>query len=252
MCRLFLNTGRIASKKTLEEYIGSCSDYIGGAKLDVHERNETKLEQHKDGYGYAYVKKDHFEIRRYREPIFQRNPVDEIRKIETDVLFVHARKASPNIEVNIKNNHPFYWYNGDEYVFGHNGTIKSQIKNFDDRKFFLKGSTDSEKYFYALLTEMGENEWKVDKQILSKILEYWDYTAANFILASPKKAWIGVFYRKDPLYFTMKLYKNEDSIIVSSSALPSLGFPTERLRNGDIVEIDIESNNYYYLSEYRV
>ena len=252
MCRLFLNVGQIVSKKTLVEYIGSCSDYVGGIKLDVHERNETKLEQHKDGYGYAFIKDGHFEIRRFREPIFEQNPIDKILKLDTNVLFIHARQASPNIEINLKNNHPFYWYNGDEYVFGHNGTIKSQIKDYDDRKFFLKGTTDSEKYFYTLLTKMRENEWQIDKHLIENMLEFWDYTAANFILASPKKAWVGVFYRKDPLYFTMKLYKTENSIVVSSSNLPSLGSPTEKLRNGSLIEIDVESNNYFYLSEFRV
>ena len=252
MCRLFLNIGQTVSENVFEEYIVSCSDYVGGVKLDVHERNETKLEQHKDGYGYAFVKDDHFELRRFREPIFERNPSKELMKLKTDVLFTHARQASPRIEVKLKNNHPFYWYNGDEYVFGHNGTIKSQIKNYDDRKFFLRGTTDSEKYFYSLLTEMGKNEWNLNKPVIDDVLEYWDYTSANFILVSPKKAWVGVFYRKDPLYFTMKLYKTEDSIVVSSSALPSLGQPTERLRNGALIEIDVESNNYFYLSEFRI
>ncbi len=252
MCRLFLKVGNAVSEKVYSEFIESCSDYVGGKKFDVHERNETKLEQHKDGFGYAYVSNDHFELRKFSEPIFERNPIGDWLKIDTEVLFIHARQASPDIAVNIKNNHPFYWYNGDEFVFGHNGTIKSKIDNYDDRRFFLQGSTDSEKYFYAILTEMYENEWKVDKQLMDKILEFYDFTAANFILASPKKAWIGVFYRKDPLYFTMKLYKTDDSIVVSSSFIPSLGSPTELIRNGALIEIDIESRNYYYLSEFRI
>ena len=252
MCRLFLRIGKNVSENVFSEYIGSCSDYIGGVKLDVHERNETKLDQHRDGFGYAFLNDGHFEIRRYKEPIFERDLTNEWLNLSTEILFIHARQASPNIEVTIKNNHPFYWYNGDEYVFGHNGTIKNQIKNYDERKFFLKSTTDSEKFFYCLLTEMGRNEWQLDKLIIEKILENWDYTAANFILVSPKKAWVGVFYKKDPLYFTMKLYKNDDSIIVSSSAIPSLGSPTERLRNGNLIEIDVGSKNYYYLSEFRI
>ncbi len=251
MCRFFLRIGRNVDSQAYSEYIGSCSDYLGGAKLDVHERNETKLEQHKDGFGYAFVKDNHFEIMRFAEPIFERNPVDDWLKIDKDLLFVHARQASPKIAVNIKNNHPFYWYNGSEYVFGHNGTIKNEIKAFDKRRFFLRGSTDSEKYFYALLTSMMENEMQPDKLLVDQLLNKWDFTAANFILASPKKAWVGVYYRKDPLYFTMKLYKSEDQIVVSSSAIPSLGSPTERLRNGSLIEIDVESRNYYYLSEFR-
>jgi len=251
MCRLFLHIGSKITKSALNEYVQSCSDYLGGVKLDVHERNETKLEQHKDGFGYAYINKDHFEIRRFGEPVFERNPIDDWLKLDSEVLFIHARQASPNIAINIKNNHPFYWYNGSEYVFGHNGTIKSQISNYDERRFFLKGSTDSEKYFYAILTQMFENEGQIDKLMMDNILELYDYTSANFVLVSPTKAWVGVFYRKDPLYFTMKLYQSKDSIVVSSSVIPSLGNPKERIRNGSLIEIDIESRNYYYLSEFR-
>ena len=247
MCRLFLKIGEQVPSNVYDEYIASCSDYKGRVKFDVHENNELSIYDHKDGYGYAYIKDDHFEIRRFNEAIFTRSPLPEWEKIESNILFVHARRASPNIKVSAANNHPFYWYNGDEYVFGHNGTIKSQIKNFDQRKFFLRGTTDSEKYFYALLTAMGQNEWMLSKELVDTIIEPWDYTGANFILSSPSKAWIGVFYRKDPKYYTMKIYKSGKNIIISSSNLPYLGEPTELLTNGSIVEIDVKSLQYYFL-----
>ena len=247
MCRLFLQIGQMDTGHAYNEYLASCEDYKGRNKLDVHEKNELKIFDHKDGYGFAFIKNDHFEVRRYSEPIIERNPIADWEKTKTSVLLAHARRASPNIRVSLQNNHPFYWYNGDEYIFAHNGTIRSQISNFNQQKFFLRGSTDSEKYFYALLTAMGQNEWQMSKEIANSILENWDYTGANFILSSPRKAWIRVYYRTSPKYYTMKLYKLEDSIVVSSSYLPSLGEPTELLTNDTLVEIDIESKQYYYL-----
>jgi len=247
MCRLFLKIGKQVPSIVYDEYISSCADYRGREKLDIHEKNETSFYEHQDGYGYAFIKNEHFEVRRFNESIFTRTPISEWKKIDSNILFVHARRASANIKISAANNHPFYWYNGDEYVFGHNGTIKSQIKNFDQRKFFLRGTTDSEKYFYALLTAMGQNEWTLSKELVDNIIEDWDYTGANFTLASPSKAWVGVFYRRDPLYYTMKLYKTDKNIIVSSCYLPYLGEPVELLTKGSIIEIDIKSQQYYFL-----
>ncbi|MFW9852418.1 MAG: class II glutamine amidotransferase [Candidatus Thorarchaeota archaeon] len=247
MCRLFLKIGDQVHSNVYDEYIASCSDYRGREKLDVHEKNELSIYDHQDGYGYAYIKNEHFEIRRFNEAIFSRSPIPNWEKIESNVLLAHARRASPNIKISVANNHPFYWYNGDEYVFGHNGTIKSQIKNFDQRKFFLRGTTDSEKYFYAILSAMGHNEWKLSKELVDNIIDTWDYTGANFILSSPSKAWVGVYYRKYPKYYTMKIYKTAGNLIASSCYLPCLGEPVELLKNGTLVEIDIKSLNYYFL-----
>ena len=245
MCRLFLKIGDIVPVQSYEEYISACEDYKGRDKLDTHELNELKLFDHKDGFGFAFVKNDHFEVRRFSESIIERNPIEDWKKIQTPILLAHARRASPNVKVTLQNNHPFYWYNGDEYVFVQNGTIKTQITNFDKQKFFVRGTTDSERYFYSLLTAMRENEWRLTKEIVKNILGDWDYTGANFILSSTSKSWVGVFCRKHPKYYTMKLYKNENSLVVSSSYIPSLGEPKEVIPNDSLIEIDICSQQYF-------
>ncbi len=249
MCRFLLQIGEKLSNLAYEEYILACADYDGQAKKDIHERNTSSIHDHRDGYGVSMLNKGHFAIARYIEPIYERNPISEWEKLETDFLFAHARRASPGIKVNITNNHPFYWYDYNrEFVFGHNGTIKSKICNFDERKYFVRSTTDSEKYFYALLTNLELNDWKMNEEVVEKTIEDYDYTGANFILSSPLKCWVGVYYRTIPKYFTMKLYKTRDSIVVSSAYLPSLGAPAELLTNGSLVEIDISSKQYYYLT----
>jgi predicted glutamine amidotransferase len=248
MCRLLLQIGKKLPSLAYEEYIQSCADYGGLAKKDIHERNTSSIHVHRDGFGYAMFNKGHFVLARYVEPIYERNPLSEWMKLKTDFLFAHARRASPGIEVKIANNHPYYWYDYErEYVFGHNGTIKSKIKNYNDRKYFIKSTTDSEKYFYALLTNLESNEWKMSEQVVKETIDDYDYTGANFILSSLKKCWVGVYYRSNPKYFTMKLYKKEDYVVISSAYLPSLGEPTELLTNGSLVEIDLSNKEYYYL-----
>ena len=249
MCRLLLQIGQKLPSSTYEEYIQACADYVGQAKKDIHERNKSSIHDHRDGYGVSLLNKGHFAIARYIEPIYERNPIPEWKKIETDFLLAHARRASPGLKVNITSNHPFYWYDYNrEFVFCHNGTIKSKISNFDDRKYFVRSSTDSEKYFYALLTNLELNNWEMNEEVVTGTIQDYDYTGANFILSSPLKSWIGVYYRSNPKYFTMKLYKTENSVVVSSAYLPSLGEPTELLSNGALIEIDINSKQYYYLT----
>ncbi|MHA1346951.1 MAG: class II glutamine amidotransferase [Candidatus Heimdallarchaeaceae archaeon] len=247
MCRLFLQIGKKVSSSVYQDYLDACSDYIGETKKDVHEHNENRIFDHVDGYGYSYLHNDHYEVRRFNESICERPPIPEWELIQSPILLAHARRASPNIAVKLSNNHPFYWYNGNEYVFAHHGTITSQINNYNKDKFFLKGTTDSEKYFYSLLTSLRENDWTMEKSVIDSIKADWDYTGANFILASREKAWVGTYYRKNPLYYNMKLYETEDSLIFSSSKLESLGKPTELLTDGTLIEINLKQKVYYYL-----
>lgn len=240
MCRLFFQIGKNVSSSVYQDYLDTCSDYVGEMKKDVHEHNENKLFNHVDGYGYSFMHNDHYEVRRFNESISERPPIPEWEKIQSPILLAHARRASPNMAVKLSNNHPFYWYNGDEYVFAHHGTITSQINNYCKEKFYLRGTTDSEKYFYSLLTSLRENDWTMKKSLVESIMGEWDYTGANFILASREKAWVGSYHRKNPLYYTMKLYETLDSIIISSSKLESLGKPTELLTDGTLIEINLK------------
>ena len=87
----------------------------------------------------------------------------------------------------------------------------------------------------------------MNKELVDSKISSWDYTGANFILASREKAWVGSYHRKNPLYYTMKLYDTEDSLVISSSKLESLGKPTELLTNGTLIEINLKNKVYYYL-----
>ncbi|MCK4973098.1 MAG: hypothetical protein KAS52_07230, partial [Candidatus Heimdallarchaeota archaeon] len=75
MCRLFLQIGKNVSSSVYQEFLDACSDYIGEMKKDVHEHNENKLFNHLDGYGYSFIRDDHYEVRRFNEPICERPPI---------------------------------------------------------------------------------------------------------------------------------------------------------------------------------
>ncbi|MHA1867385.1 MAG: class II glutamine amidotransferase [Candidatus Heimdallarchaeaceae archaeon] len=243
MCRLFLKIGQNLEKRVFLEFILSCEDYVKGPKLDIHERNKNQTFPHPDGFGYSVLKNDSFSTFHFLEPIFSTsvNIYSEVKK--GDIALLHARKASPGIEINIKNNHPFEQeFLGKKWVFMHNGTIKKEII-FDKNKFNPKGTTDSEKYFFKLL-ELIEKNGSLSSKAVCNLIKEWDYSGANFILANNEKVWVGVFFKKYPLYYTMKLYNSDSTIIVSSCYLPSLG-EAKLLKNNSLIEIDIREKQIF-------
>ncbi len=244
MCRILVQIGKPLKKSVYKDFLDACVDYPEGQKRDLHEHNQDKLYTHADGFGYTFYEKGHFATHCFVEPIFQNAPIDEWINLRSQLLILHARRASPDIEVNLHNNHPFYWHNNNkEFVFAHNGTIKSQIENYDEEVFRPEGSTDSELFFFSLLTGMKKNNWNLSRKIVEATLNGWDYSGANFVLASPEKVWVGVFYKNHPNYYKMKFYESSTTLIISSSLLLTLGKPTKIIENKVLMEIDLKSKN---------
>lgn len=244
MCRILVQIGKPLKKSVYKDFLDTCADYPEGLKKDLHEHNQDKSYNHADGFGYAFYERGHLSTRCFVEPIFQNAPIYEWINLHSKFLLLHARRASPGNEVNLRNNHPFYWHNNNkEFVFAHNGTIKSQIENYDEEVFSPEGSTDSELFFYSLLTGMKKNNWTLSRKIVEATLNGWDYSGANFVLASPEKVWVGVFNKSHPNYYKMKLYESSTALVISSSLLPTLGKPTKIIENEVLMEIDLKSKN---------
>ena len=82
----------------------------------------------------------------------------------------------------------------------------------------VKGDTDSEKFFYYLLS--GNNaEMNLD-WLRNKILKLTNFSGANFILTNGKTTYLANWYTLNPLYYTMKILQQKESVLVSSEKLP--------------------------------
>jgi hypothetical protein len=90
---------------------------------------------------------------------------------------------------------------------------------------------------------MKKNNWNLSRKIVEATLNGWDYSGANFVLASPEKVWVGVFYKSHPNYYKMKFYESSTTLIISSSLLLTLGKPTKIIENKVLMEIDLKSKN---------
>ena len=141
MCRLLAFTSR--ERRTFYDVVGS--DFEKFVALSA---------EHKDGWGIGYE----------GEVIKDINPAKESelltqtgKSLETDGALFHLRLASKGITVNIDNNHPFTY---GTTTFMHNGTIRPSdaAEEFisDKYKALVTGTTDSERLFYALLSQVDE------------------------------------------------------------------------------------------------
>jgi predicted glutamine amidotransferase len=140
--------------------------------------------EHKDGWGIGYE----------GEVIKDVNPAKESelltqtgKSLETEGALFHLRLASKGITINIDNNHPF---THGSTTFMHNGTIhpSDAAEEFisDKYKALITGTTDSERLFYALLSQVDElGLVEGVRNIVNLVRSKADYSALNIMVQTP-------------------------------------------------------------------
>ena len=210
MCRLLAFTS--LERKSFYDVVGAEFDKFVALSAE-----------HKDGWGLAHdgeILKD-VNAAKDSDSLAQASG-DTI----TDGALLHLRLASKGITINIDNNHPF---THGTTTFMHNGTIRpsdtaEQFIN-DKYKELITGTTDSERFFYALLSQVDEHGL-VDgvRAIVNKIRSIADYSALNIMVQTPdtliavcefneenKSEWSG------PDHYELRFTKRGNDIVVAST-----------------------------------
>mgnify|MGYP000073527129 FL=1 len=171
MCRLLAFTSR--ERRTFYDVVGS--DFEKFVALSA---------EHKDGWGIGYE----------GEVIKDINPAKESelltltgKNLETEGALFHLRLASKGITINIDNNHPFTY---GTTTFMHNGTIRPSdaAEEFISEKYkaLITGTTDSERFFYALLSQVDElGLVEGVRNIVNLVRSKADYSALNIMVQTP-------------------------------------------------------------------
>jgi len=107
--------------------------------------------------------------------------------LKSDGALLHLRLASKGLTVDLSNNHPFVY--GD-YSFMHNGTIKSiaALEKYVDPRYLdqFTSTTDSERYFYSVLTQIDElGLIEGVRKAVKNISANCDFTSINSMLLTP-------------------------------------------------------------------
>jgi len=172
MCRLLAFTS--LERKSFYDVVGADFDKFVALSAE-----------HKDGWGMAHdgnILKD-------LKPAVESPELNlSASTVMTDGALLHLRLASKGITINIDNNHPF---THGSTTFMHNGTIRpgNTAEQFIDEKYkgFIQGTTDSERYFYAVLSAIDKHGLVEGvRTTVNSIRAIADYTALNIMVQTPE------------------------------------------------------------------
>jgi len=171
MCRLLGFTS--TERKSFYDVVGS--DFDAFVELSA---------VHKDGWGIGYEGEIVKDIKSAKDSSLL---TETSQTLETNGALLHLRQASKGISVDINNNHPF---THGAITFMHNGTIRpgDTAEQFiaDKYKSLIQGTTDSERYFYALISlvdELGLVEGV--RKTVNLIRAIADYSSLNIMVQTP-------------------------------------------------------------------
>lgn len=243
MCRIIVASGKIDVQKLLDSITLMARD-----QNSVHELNQPGPGSwvHADGWGIAYLEKGKFKIIKSPKNIAEDQGSISSLKLSTKLLIAHVRRKAGS-EIALENTHPFKATHPQlgECVFCHNGCIEDEI-GFNAATYKLQGKTDSERLFYALLSEIQEpNDAHVAATIRKGLKKYTKTKGSNIVLSTKEKTFIAMRKNEYPKYYGLVLGKGNDFIIISSEKLKT--FPDiywESLQPGEVVAINNGTTQY--------
>ena len=165
--------------------------------------------------------------------------------LKTNGALLHLRWATGNLAINAGNTHPFTYR---DYSFMHNGALipPESIDSFIEPKFaaLKRGQTDSESYFYLIVTEI--EKFGVEQGIRSAIniiRANAVYSSINCMFLTPTEFYIVNEHNDEriphgelPGYYDL-FYRNDGKeVLVASSGWTQTGW--EELRNHKLMKVD--------------
>jgi predicted glutamine amidotransferase len=184
---------------------------------------------HCDGWGVATIDHDHNVAHVSRQPIAA-NKSDEFAKAiansVSDGALLHLRWATAGLPVSENNTHPFVY---EDISFIHNGAtfppsaLEPMISS--DLIPLIQGDTDSERYFYFVVTKIKELGF-VDgcKAAANYIRSNIDYSSINAMIMNEKQ-WVVISeHHTDRApewapddYYELKYKADEQGVLVAST-----------------------------------
>jgi len=204
---------------------------------------------HCDGWGYAHVEHSSSHAENFREPIpaIDSTHLEEQISTPTDGALLHFRWASKGLDVKESNTHPFT-YEGISFI--HNGSFApfDVLKPYiaDEYLKLAQGETDSELYFFYLLTEIKKHGFLPGiKSALTFIKENISHSSANMMIMNKdffitacryNQDRIPDLFKKDVDYYELRYKKTNDSVLVASSGWNQDGWTM--LKNDSLLIVD--------------
>ena len=185
---------------------------------------------HCDGWGYAHIEHASTTAEKFREPIpaIDSPHLTEQINTPTDGALLHFRWASKGLDVKEVNTHPFTY---KDITFIHNGSFRpfDILAPYisDKYKQLIQGDTDSELYFYYLLTEIDKLGFiEGIAAALKFIKENIDHSSANMMAMNKDYFVTACRYNQDRIpdlfkndldYYELRYKEVDGAVLVASS-----------------------------------
>ncbi len=176
-------------------------------------------------------------------------------ELKSNGALLHLRWATGGLAINEGNTHPFTYR---DYSFTHNGAINppDALEPFIEPKYSVlrRGETDSESYFYLIITEI--EKYGVERGIVSavKIIQKnCDYSSINCMFLTPTEYFVVNEHHDEkiphgelPGYYDLFYRTDGREVLVASSGWTQTGWleiPNHNLMKVDRATLEIEFVN---------
>ncbi len=203
---------------------------------------------HCDGWGIATT--DNHKAELYKEPVAANKSEhfkEQLEKHKSNAALLHLRRATEGMPVTENNTHPFTY---QDITFIHNGSISpfDCLDPLIDKKYLslAKGTTDSERYFLYLLTQIEKHGFVEGvKEGLTYIKNNCSYSSINMMIINSEYFIAACIYNQDKIpekfkndtdYYHLKYTKKDGQIVVASSGWNQEGW--SELPNGSVLVVE--------------
>ena len=240
MCRMIAAVGRFDPAALRRSLVLMAANE--NPAHDHEYRSRGASFRHTDGWGMAWTQDGRLRTVRRTISVLLDDWVERIDPLQTDILLLHARKATPPGSISTMNTHPFpATFLGRDWAFCHNGAVESLEGLRLAPGIAPTGETDSERLFHHFLAELAERALP-EAALAATIAVPRDFTALHCLVATTDRVLAAARRhpaKSQPEYHALWLGEGSGLRVVSSEPVDGLGCVWTRLPEPGVVALEM-------------